>query len=82
MVLKLKAVSAASDAGRSEAISLLIIDEAAFIEENRIEEIWGSSQQTLSTGGKAIVLSTPNGTGNFFHKMWTKAEEGTNGLSY
>jgi hypothetical protein len=77
---QVKAVSAASDAGRSEAISLLIVDEAAFIEENRIEDIWGSSQQTLSTGGKAIVLSTPNGTGNFFHRMWTKAEEGTNGF--
>jgi len=77
---QIKAVSAAGDAGRSEAISLLIIDEAAFIETNKIDEIWGSSQQTLSTGGKAIVLSTPNGTGNFFHKMWTKAEEGTNGF--
>ena len=75
---QIKAVSAASDAGRSEAISLLIIDEAAFIEENRIEEIWGSSQQTLATGGKSIVLSTPNGTGNFFHRMWVRAEEGTN----
>jgi hypothetical protein len=78
---QIKAVSAASDAGRSEAISLLIVDEAAFIEENRIEEIWGSSQQTLSTGGKAIVLSTPNGTGNFFHRMWNKAEEGVNGFT-
>ena len=44
---QIKAVSAASDAGRSEAISLLIIDEAAFIEENRIEYIWASSQLTL-----------------------------------
>ena len=78
---QIKAVSAASDAGRSEAISLLIIDEAAFIEQNRIEEIWGSSQQTLSTGGKAIVLSTPNGTGNFFHKMWVRAQEGRNGFT-
>ena len=77
---QIKAVSAASDAGRSEAISLLIIDEAAFIEENRIEDIWGSSQQTLSTGGRAIVLSTPNGTGNFFHRMWVKAQEGRNGF--
>jgi hypothetical protein len=78
---QVKAVSATSDAGRSEAISLLIIDEAAFIEQNRIEEIWGASQQTLSTGGKAIVLSTPNGTGNFFHKMWVKGEEGLNGFN-
>ena len=77
---QIKAVSAASDAGRSEAISLLIIDEAAFIETNKIDEIWGSSQQTLSTGGRAIVLSTPNGTGNFFHRMWTKAEDGSNGF--
>ncbi len=78
---QIKAVSAASDAGRSEAISLLIIDEAAFIEENRIEEIWGSSQQTLATGGRSIILSTPNGTGNFFHRMWIKAEEGANGFT-
>ena len=78
---QIKAVSAAGDAGRSEAISLLIIDEAAFIETNKIDEIWGSSQQTLSTGGKAIILSTPNGTGNFFHKMWVKAEEGRNGFT-
>jgi len=78
---QVKAVSATSDAGRSEAISLLIIDEAAFIEQNRIEEIWGASQQTLSTGGKAIILSTPNGTGNFFHKMWVKGEEGINGFN-
>ncbi len=78
---QVKAVSAASDAGRSEAISLLIIDEAAFIEGNRIEEIWASSQQTLSTGGRAIILSTPNGTGNFFHKMWVRGEEGTNGFT-
>ena len=78
---QVKAVSAASDAGRSEAISLLIIDEAAFIEGNRIEEIWASSQQTIATGGRALILSTPNGTGNFFHKMWARGEEGTNGFN-
>lgn len=78
---QIKAVSAASDAGRSEAISLLVIDEAAFIEANKIEEIWGSAQQTLATGGRAIILSTPNGTGNWFHKMWTKAQEGSNGFT-
>jgi hypothetical protein len=75
---QIKAVSAAGDAGRSEALSLLVIDEAAFIEENRIEDIWTSAQQTLSTGGHAIILSTPNGIGNFFHKMWVKAETGGN----
>ena len=71
---QVKAVSAAGDAGRSEAVSLLIIDEAAFIDG--VEEIWASAQQTLATGGGAIVLSTPYGTGNWFHKTWVKAESG------
>jgi len=76
---QIKAVSSSGDAGRSEALSLLIIDEAAFIKG--VEEIWASAQQTLATGGKAIVLSTPNGIGNFFHKTWEKAEEGTNSFN-
>ena len=71
---QIKATSASGDAGRSEALSMLIMDEAAFIKG--IDEIWASAQSTLSTGGKAIVLSTPNGVGNFFHKTWLKAEEG------
>ena len=73
---QVKAVSAAGDAGRSEAVSLLIIDEAAFIEN--IEEIFASAQQTLATGGGCIALSTPNGTGNWFHQTWQKAEIGDN----
>lgn len=73
---QIKATSAASDAGRSEAVSLLIIDEAAFIEN--IEPIWASAQQTLATGGGAIVLSTPFGTGNWFHKTWVRAESNEN----
>ena len=69
---QIKAISSKGDAGRSEALSLLIIDEAAFVD--RIDEIWASAQQTLATGGEAIVLSTPNGTGNFFHKTWVDAQ--------
>ena len=76
---QIKATSAAGDAGRSEALSLLVFDEAAFID--KIEEIWVSAQSTLSTGGNAIILSTPNGVGNFFHKTWVGAEEETNGFN-
>jgi len=72
----IKATSASSDAGRSEAVSLLLIDEAAFIDN--IGEIWASAQQTLATGGGAIVLSTPYGTGNWFHKTWVNAESQEN----
>lgn len=70
----IKAVSSSSHSGRSEALSLLIIDEAAFID--RFEEIWVASQMTLSTGGDAVILSTPNGVGNLFHKMFTESQEG------
>jgi hypothetical protein len=70
---QIKAVARSKDAGRSEALSLLILDEAAFIDD--AEDIWTAAQATLSTGGKAILLSTPNGVGNFFHKMWQKAEQ-------
>ena len=43
---QIKAVSAAADAARSEALSLLIIDEAAFIDN--VEEIWASAQSTIN----------------------------------
>ena len=71
---KIAAVSSAEDTGRSKAISLLIVDEAAFIEN--AEEIWKSAYSTLSTGGRSIILSTPNGVGNWFHKIWTDSQSG------
>lgn len=71
---QIKAISSSPDAGRSEALSLLILDEAAFIEGADI--IWTAAQATLSTGGDAIILSTPDGKGNFFHKKWQEATTG------
>jgi len=73
---QIKAVAASPDAGRSEALSLLVIDEAAFIDD--IDEIWTSATPALSTGGSCIALSTPNGVGNWFHKQWVGSEEGSN----
>ena len=76
---QIKAISSKPTAARSEALSLLIFDEAAFIDD--IDEIWVSSQSTLSTGGDAIILSTPNGVGNFFHKQWINAGTTKNSLA-
>ena len=70
------ATSAASDAGRSYAVSLLLVDEAAFIEG--IDKIYTSIKPTIATGGGIIALSSPNGVGNWFHKMYTEAEMGKN----
>lgn len=73
---QIKASSTSGDAGRSEALSLLVIDEAAHVEG--LEELWMGLYPTLSTGGRCIALSTPNGVGNWFHKVYTEAESSTN----
>jgi len=73
---QVKAIPSSPDAGRSEALSLLVIDEAAFVPD--INEIWASATPALSTGGSCIALSTPNGVGNWFHQQWVGAEEQTN----
>jgi len=73
---QIKASSTSSDAGRSEALSLLVIDEAAHVEG--LEELWTALYPTLSTGGRCIALSTPNGVGNWFHKACVESEAGVN----
>lgn len=73
---KAVAASGASKSARGKTATFLVLDEAAFIEN--AEELWGSAQQTLSTGGSAILLSTPNGTGGLFYDLFTAAEEQAN----
>jgi len=70
---------ATEDAGRSESLSLLILDEVAFQQQGA--SIWGAAQPTLSTGGQAILCSTAFGIGNFFHETWTGATQGLNGFT-
>ena len=73
---QIKASSTSSDAGRSEALSLLVIDEAAHVDG--LEELWTGLYPTLSTGGRCIALSTPNGVGNWFHQIYTNSEMNEN----
>ena len=73
---QVKAVAASADAGRSEAVSLLLLDEAAFIDN--IDLIFTAAQQTLATGGQCFAISTPNGTSNWFHKTYVKAQTSEN----
>jgi len=54
----------------------LISKNCAFIRD--FDEIWTSLYPTLSTGGSAILLSTPNGVGGQYYKLWTEAESGAN----
>ena len=73
---QIKAVPTSEDAGRSEALSLLIVDEAAFV--RNFDELWMGLYPTLSTGGRAILLSTPNGVGGQYHELYVKAERKEN----
>ena len=73
---QIKASTTSGDAGRSEALSLLVIDEAAHVEG--LDELWTGLYPTLSTGGRCIALSTPNGVGNWFHQTYTDSEAGIN----
>ena len=76
---KVQAKSSSPDAARSEAVSLLLMDEAAFIDN--VDETFTAAQQTLATGGQCMALSTPNGIGNWFHQTWAKAEPGENSFT-
>lgn len=73
---RIKPTASTEDAGRSEALSLLVVDEAAHIEN--LEEIWTAIYSCVSTGGKCFVNSTPNGTGNMFHKLFVGAQDKAN----
>lgn len=66
-----KATSSSDNAGRHESLSLLWIDEAAFIDN--IDTIWTGASETLSeTGGQAIAVSTPCVTGDTEIKLRNK----------
>lgn len=54
------------DAGRSEGLSLLVIDEAAIMKWAGL--IWAAAFPTLSTGGSAIVNSCVTGDTNIMTK--------------
>jgi hypothetical protein len=71
-------------AARGMSISLLFIDELAFIEPGLMEDFWKSVYPTISSAEKAkiFIASTPNGTGNLFHKLWMGATKGDNGFGY
>ena len=72
------ATTTTTKSGRSGSFSLLIIDEAAFIQ--KIDSTWGAAQPTLSKGGRCMIISTPNGLGNWYHQQWESARQGRSGI--
>ena len=72
------ALPATEDAGRSETASVVIADEWAF--HPHAEKNWAALSPTIDAGGQFIGVSTANGLGNFYYKMWKGAEANDNGF--
>lgn len=72
-----KAVASGKQAGRGEALTMLIMDEVAFVEN--ADDIWmGAGLALTATKGKCIMISTPYGTGNLYHRTWVASQKGEN----
>ena len=61
--------------GRGMSITLLYCDEFAFVRPTIAKEFWTSISPTLSTGGKAIITSTPNSDEDQFAYIWKQANK-------
>jgi len=70
-----------SDAARGESINCLLIDEAAFIPPEFMDDFWESVFPVISSSKKSkiFMLSTPNGVGNLFFNTYTDAIANKNG---
>jgi hypothetical protein len=73
---EVKAVATSSDALRGFTPTVLVFDEAAYIEAG--EDFWAASMASLSTGGKIILISTPNGYDPIYYGVFDQALRGIN----
>lgn len=73
---EVKAVATSADALRGYTPTILVFDEAAYIEAG--EDFWAASMASLSTGGKIILVSTPNGYDPIYYGVYDQALRGLN----
>lgn len=73
---EVKAVATSKDALRGFTPTILIFDEAAFIEADT--DFWAACMASLSTGGKVIVVSTPNGFDQIYYEIYDQSNRGMN----
>ena len=73
---EVKAVATSADALRGFTPTVLVFDEAAYIEAG--EDFWAACMASLSTGGKVILISTPNGYDPIYYGVYDQAMRGMN----
>lgn len=70
----IEAVATTPDAARGKSLSLLYLDEFAFVPNNMATAFWTAVQPTLSTGGACIITSTPRTDEDQFAQLWKGAQ--------
>lgn len=73
---EVKAVATSNDALRGYTPTILVFDEAAYIEAG--PDFWSACMASLSTGGKIILISTPNGFDPIYQGVYAQAEKKQN----
>ena len=71
---RIQATTTTENTGRGKSLSLIYCDEFAFVQPpEKAKEFWTALSPTLSTGGRAIITSTPNSDEDQFALIWTEA---------
>jgi hypothetical protein len=79
---KIMSQATSVNTGRGFAISLLYLDELAFVPPHVQDAMWASIFPVLSTGGSCIISSTPNGSVDLYSSLFRNAVTGENGFAY
>lgn len=70
---RIMSTTTTENTGRGMSLTLIYLDEFAFVPSRIAKEFWTSLSPTLSTGGKCIVTSTPNSDDDTFALIWAEA---------
>lgn len=76
----IKALGTSPDALRGLTPTYLVIDEAAYI-DTFAQELYRASMAALATGGRMIIVSTPNGKDELYYRVYKNARDGLNGFN-
>lgn len=75
---KIKSEATTEKTGRGSSPTIVFLDEIAFISKRIQDELWASLAPALSTGGKFVLTSTPNGDDELYANLWRGAMSGQN----
>ena len=70
------AVATSEDALRGYTPTFLVFDEAAFIDNG--DAVYAAAMSSCATGGKVMLISTPNGMDPLYYKTYEQSKIGKN----